>query len=75
MKNEVNLIEIRSISKRGGSLSLNVPAEFAKMMDLAVGTPVVFQYNEERKRLVIEKVKAIETDDGRIINILKSEAD
>jgi antitoxin component of MazEF toxin-antitoxin module len=75
MKNETNLIEIRSISKRGGSLSLNIPADFAKMMDLTVGTPVVFQYDEQRKRLIIEKVKAIETDDGRTINIVRTETD
>ena len=74
MSNEVNLIEIRSISKRGGSLSLNIPSEFAKMMGLGVGTPVVFQYDEQRNRLVIEKVKSIETDDGRTINFLRAES-
>lgn len=75
MSNEINLIEIRSISKRGGSLSLNIPSEFVKMMGLEAGTPVLFQYDEQRNRLVIEKVKSIKTDDGRVINIVESKND
>lgn len=62
-------IEIRSVTKRGGSLSVNIPPDVAKKMNLAPGCPVVFQYDSERNRIVIEKLQSVNTEKGRTINL------
>ena len=52
-------VEIRTISKRGGSLTLNIPTEFARKMGIEAGSPVVFQYDQDTNSLLIEKVESI----------------
>ena len=62
-------IEIRYVSKRGGSLTLNIPVEIAKRMGLEAGCPVVMLYDRNLNRILIEKVQSIHTDGGRDIEL------
>ena len=67
-----DLIEIRNIAKRGGSLALNIPSAVAKQMNLTAGCPVVFQYDVNNNRIIIEKVQSINTEKGRKIELPNS---
>ncbi|MFW9798545.1 MAG: hypothetical protein ACFFE2_16015 [Candidatus Thorarchaeota archaeon] len=70
-----DVIEIRNITKRGGSLALNIPSVVAKQMNLTAGCSVVFQYEIENNRIVIEKVESINTEKGRKIELPNSGCD
>jgi len=67
-----NRVEIRYVSRRGGSLTLNIPSELAKRMGLVPGCAVVFQYDEGSDRILIEKVRSVNTYAGRKIAISSS---
>lgn len=61
--------EIRNVVKRGGSLTLNIPAKLAKKMGLFAGCPVILRLDEKGNSLVIERVRSIETQVGTVIDI------
>lgn len=67
-----DVVEIRSVIQRGGSISLNIPSDIVKSMGLSPGCPVVFQYDDESKRILIEKVQSINTDTGKTIDVLNT---
>lgn len=61
---------VRNIVKRGGSLAVNIPSEFARELNLKAGTPILITLDDEQLRLVIEGITSVETS-GRTIKIEK----
>lgn len=57
-------LEWREVSKKGGSLSITIPAEVAKMLDLRPGDNIVFLYDRYQKRIIIDKAKQTFTTPG-----------
>jgi bifunctional DNA-binding transcriptional regulator/antitoxin component of YhaV-PrlF toxin-antitoxin module len=64
-------IGVRSASKRGGSVSINIPADVTKAMDLKAGDPIAFFYDPENKRIIIEKISTFSTSTGLSFSISK----
>ncbi|MBB5323493.1 putative addiction module antidote [Anoxybacillus tepidamans] len=46
---------IRKISQVGNSLSVNIPAEFVKEMELRKGEEVILIYNQEKGEVTMRK--------------------
>lgn len=62
-------VQIRYTSQRGGSISVNIPSDIAKKMELSAGSAVVFLYEAAKKRIVIEKVQSVNSGIGRKIEV------
>jgi antitoxin component of MazEF toxin-antitoxin module len=72
MANYETLAKIRQVTRRGGSLALNIPSEIVKDMGLAEGSSVVFEYDSKKKLFSVDLVRAIETQNGRNIELAES---
>jgi len=72
--NELIGLGVRSVSQRGGSISVTIPANIAKLMDIAPGDSVGFWFDPENKRLLIEKVSEYVTPSGLSFSISKEQA-
>jgi bifunctional DNA-binding transcriptional regulator/antitoxin component of YhaV-PrlF toxin-antitoxin module len=64
-------IGVRSASKRGGSVSINIPSEITKVMNLKPGDPIAFFYDPENKRIIVEKISSFSTSTGLSFSISK----
>jgi len=51
-------IDVRKVSQKGGSLSLTIPIEIVKKLDLKPDDKVVFFFDEETKQIIIDKAVA-----------------
>lgn len=65
-------LAVRRISRKGGSLSLTIPIEIVNMLDLKPNDNLVFLYNKNKKRIVIDKaVSTFTTPSGLSFSISK----
>jgi bifunctional DNA-binding transcriptional regulator/antitoxin component of YhaV-PrlF toxin-antitoxin module len=67
-------VGVRSTSRRGGSVSINIPSQITKLMDLKAGDPIAFFYDPEMKRLIIEKISSFSTPSGLSFSVSKKMA-
>ena len=70
-KEELIPLGVRSTSRRGGSIGVNIPAVIAEKMGLKPGDPVVFFFDPKTKRLILEKVSAYTTPSGLTFSVSK----
>lgn len=65
-------VEIRHVSKRGGSLALNIPSGLAKRMSLSPGCAVLLRYDDEKEGIIVEKILSVSTNSGKRIQVGRS---
>jgi len=68
---EVVALGVRSTSRRGGSVGINIPADIAKMMGLKPGDAVAFFFDPKKKRVILEKVSGYVTPSGLSFSVSK----
>ena len=74
-KEELILLSVRPLSRKGGSLSITIPKEIVKILDLNVGNYIAFFYEKTSKKIIVEKVKpTYTTPSGLSFSISKRSA-
>lgn len=58
------VVGVRSVSLKGGSLQVTIPADVAQDVGLNVGDIVVILYDTRRKQILISKAGKISTPEG-----------
>ena len=74
MSEELIPMGVRSVSIKGGSLQLTIPAEASKLMGLNVGDIVVFLFNPKTKQIIINKIDKVTTPTGLSFSVSKDTA-
>jgi hypothetical protein len=54
-------IEIRKVSRRGGSISFNFPSSVAKYLGLNVGDHLAIVVNKSSGRIYLSRIRKVET--------------
>jgi bifunctional DNA-binding transcriptional regulator/antitoxin component of YhaV-PrlF toxin-antitoxin module len=49
-------LSIRKVSRKGGSLSITIPIEVVKMLNLEPDDSIIFLYDKNKKQVIINKV-------------------
>jgi antitoxin component of MazEF toxin-antitoxin module len=49
-------LSIRKVSRKGGSLSITIPIEVVKMLNLEPDDIIIFLYDKNKKHVIINKV-------------------
>jgi len=75
MDKKLKFVGFRTVSKRGGSLSITLDVSLARKLDVKAGDSVALFFDEENKRIIIEKISEFTTSSGLAFSLSRGLAE